>query len=180
MINIRRAVISDAAELNEIGNHYILHSPVNFKTAELSLEEREDWISSFGSSGRYQLFVAEENTKIIGFSGSTQFHEKYAYGTSVQTTIYLHPEYRSKGVGTLLYTELLGKLANEDLHRAYAGITLPNEASVAIHKKFGFKKAGVFTEAGRKFGKFWDVLWLERNVKLANRKSKAVQGYKVS
>lgn len=164
MAQIRRGKISDAAYVNEIGNHYILNSPANFKTEDFSLEKREAWIKSFGESGRYQLFVAEENSKIIGFACSTQFHGRHAYGTSVQTTIYLHAETRSRGVGTQLYTELFIALANEDLHRAYAGITLPNEASVTIHKKFGFKKAGIFTESGRKFGKFWDVLWMEKGL----------------
>ena len=70
----------------------------------------------------------------------------------------MHPDERTRGMGTLLYKHLFKALTEEDIHRAYAGITLPNNASVAIHKKFGFQKAGLFTKAGRKFGKYWDVL----------------------
>ena len=162
MTTIRHADLSDAADINEIGNHYILNSPANFKEETLSIEERQQWIQSFGTSGRYRLFVAEENSQVIGFAGSTQFHERCAYGTSIQTTIYLHPKSRKKGLGTEIYTHLFKAIANEDLHRAYAGITLPNEASVAIHRKFGFEKAGLFTQAGRKFDQFWDVLWMEK------------------
>ena len=119
MATIRRATLSDAAGINEIGNHYILHSPVNFKVEELSLDERQEWIRSFGESGRYQLFVAQEKSAILGFTGSALFHERCAYETSIQTTIYMHPDERTRGLGTLLYKHLFKALTEEDIHRAY-------------------------------------------------------------
>jgi len=67
-----------------------------------------------------------------------------------------------KGAGSKLYAELFRALEAEDLHRAYAGIALPNPASIALHERFGFKRVAHFTEQGRKFGRYWDVDWYEK------------------
>lgn len=161
-MEIRPANISDAPGINEIGNHYITHSPANFKLEELSLDQRESWMKDFSETGRHRLLVGVEGKSVLGYTCSTSFHERCAYQTSIATTIYLHPEARKKGLGTQLYRELFDQLQGEDLNRAFAGITLPNNGSVAIHKKFGFTEVGVFTQAGHKYGKYWDVLWMEK------------------
>ena len=67
-----------------------------------------------------------------------------------------------RGIGTILYKVLFDALRNEDIHRVMAGITLPNDASVKIHRRFGFTDVGVFTESGRKFDRYWDVVWMQR------------------
>jgi phosphinothricin acetyltransferase len=160
MVEIRSAQLEDAAGINEIGNYYILNTSANFKVDELDLEERQTWMKSFGEPGRHRLIVAIEKKVILGYACSTPFQDRCAYQTSISTTIYLHPDSCKKGLGTRLYSQLFRLLENEDLHRAFAGITLPNEASVAIHKKFGFIEVGVFREAGRKNNQYWDVLWM--------------------
>ncbi len=66
-----------------------------------------------------------------------------------------------------MYRVLIDALKDEDINRVLAGITLPNDASVALHRRFGFTEVGVFTECGRKFGKYWDVVWMERPLRLA-------------
>ena len=164
MIEFRHASIADASGINRIGNHYINTTPANFKTDPFTLEEREAWISSFSESGPYQLFVAEEDNTILGYAGSSKFHDRAAYDTSVATAIYLEQRACTKGLGTRLYSHLFQALAKEDLNRAFAGITIPNRASEGLHLKFGFKKVGIFTEAGRKYDKYWDVLWMEKNL----------------
>jgi phosphinothricin acetyltransferase len=72
------------------------------------------------------------------------------------------PRAIGKGIGTQLYRELFKLLANEDINRFVAGIAQPNAASNALHEKFGFKTIGTFTAVGRKSGKYWDVMWMER------------------
>jgi len=67
-----------------------------------------------------------------------------------------------RGIGTILYKVLFDALRNEDIHRIMAGITLPNDASVKIHRRFGFTEVGVFSECGRKFDRYWDVVWMQR------------------
>ena len=79
-------------------------------------------------------------------------------------SIYLAPDALGRGIGSRLYEELFTAIAGEDVHRAYAGITLPNPGSVALHEKFGFQSIGVYHEVGRKFGRYWDVEWFEREL----------------
>jgi len=162
MISVRHGTTEDAEDLNRIGNYYITETSKNFKLNAFTLEERKAWIEGFSRNGRLQLLIAEQASQILGFACTYPFNQRPAYDTSVAVTIYLHPEQKQKGIGSLLYTELFKRLAREDIHRAYAGITLPNPGSIALHKKFGFTQAGLYTEAGRKFDKYWDVVWLEK------------------
>jgi phosphinothricin acetyltransferase len=79
------------------------------------------------------------------------------------------PEWTGHGIGRMLYERLFAALAEEDVHRAYAGITLPNPASVGLHERFGFTRIGVFTHAGRKFGRYWDVVWYEKQLETGGK-----------
>ena len=98
----------------------------------------------------------------MGYAGTTRFRPKAAYETTVETTIYCAPEAVGKGIGSGCTAELFEVLRGEDIHRFVAGYALPNAATEALHRRFGFKVVGVFSENGRKFGKYWDVCWLER------------------
>jgi phosphinothricin acetyltransferase len=160
-IHIRRIERGDLAAAMAIYNHYAVHTPVNFDIAPRTLADREQWFAQFASSGRYQCFVAEEKGRVIAYAGSTRFKEKEAYQTTIEMTIYCAPGRSGQGLGRQLYTRLFEALEGEDIHRAYAGVTLPNPGSVAIHEAFGFRHVGTYGEVGRKFGKYWDVgLWL--------------------
>ena len=88
---------------------------------------------------------------------SAKFKEKEAYATSIETSIYVAPGEGGKGLGRRLYDTLFDALKGEDIHRAFGGVTQPNEASVALHKSVGFEHIGTYREIGRKFGRFWDV-----------------------
>jgi phosphinothricin acetyltransferase len=91
-----------------------------------------------------------------------RWRPKPAYDTTVETSIYCAPEAVGKGVGAQLYGALFDAIAGENVHRLVAGYVPPNEASARLHERFGFKPVGVFTEVGWKFGRYWDVCWLER------------------
>src|SRR5436305_492982 len=106
----------------------------------------------------------EADGRVLGYATSSEFKDKGAYDPSVETSVYLREDAAGRGVGGLLYEALFAALANEDVHRAYAGIALPNPASIALHERFGFRKVAHFTEVGRKFGQWWDVAWYERPV----------------
>lgn len=160
---IRDVCATDMKALTDLYNQYILNTTITFDLNPYTVEQRtEFWFSHYASSGRYRLLVAEKNGQLVGYASSSQLRKKAAYDTSVETSIYLSPERYSQGIGSKLYTTLFELLATEDVHRAYAGITLPNEASLAIHHKFGFEQVGLFREVGRKFGRYWDVAWLEK------------------
>jgi phosphinothricin acetyltransferase len=159
---IRPAVRGDLTRLTEIYNYYVIHTPVTFDVEPYTVERREAWFAQFGTTAWHRLLVAELNGIVMGYAGTTRFRPKMAYETAVETTIYCAPEAVGKGIGNRLYSQLFEILKGEDIHRFVAGYALPNPASEALHRRFGFKVVGVFSENGRKFGKYWDVCWTER------------------
>ena len=161
-VTIRPATEADLARLTEIYNYYIINTPITFDLEPFSVEERREWFREHGSSGPHRLLVADVDGTVVGYVTSSLFKVKAAYQTSVETSIYLTQETKSRGIGTKLYSVLFDALVDEDVHRAYAGITLPNEASIAVHKKFGFQSVGIYHEVGWKFEKYWDVEWFEK------------------
>jgi phosphinothricin acetyltransferase len=166
---IRPALLSDLPRLAEIYNHYILNTPITFNTRPFTVEEFAGWFEEHSDGRRHRLVVAVKNgddSRVIGYAGTGRFRPKEAYETTVETTIYCSPECTQRGVGTLLYGALFELIAGEDINRIVAGVTLPNPASVALHERFGFRHVGTFTGNGRKFGKYWDVAWFERPLKL--------------
>ncbi len=161
-IRIRPAVRIDLARLTEIYNHYVVNTPVTFDVEPYTVERREAWFGQFGAEGRYRLLVAESDAGVVGYAGTMRWRPKAAYDTTVETTIYCGPEAVGKGIGRRLYLALFEALRGEDVHRYVAGYTMPNPATAALHERLGFKVVGVFSEVGRKFGKYWDVCWTER------------------
>ena len=161
---IRPAVRADLPRLTEIYNHYIIHTPVTFDTRPWTVEQRVPWFEQFAKTGRYRLVVAELDGKVAAYAGTTRFRPKPAYDTTVETTIYCAPESAGHGLGSRLYTALFHSLESEDIHRVVAGYVPPNPASEALHKRFGFQIVGVFSEYGLKFGRYWDVCWLQRPI----------------
>ena len=119
-------------------------------------------MNSFSTTGRYRLFVAAVDTAVVGYASSSKFRHKPAYDPLVDTTVYVDPDHTGRGLGGALYEELFAALEPEDVHRAFAGIALPNPASQKLHERFGFRLVGTFAEAGRKFGRYWDVSWYEK------------------
>ena len=159
---VRPAVVEDVPAMMAIYNHYVEASHATFDVSPVSLENRLAWFEHFGASGPFRLLVAERDGEVVGYAGSGRFREKPAYATSVEMTVYVHPEMHGQGVGARMYEQLFDVLAAEPIHRAYAGITLPNPASVALHRRFGFRDVGIYDEVGFKLGQYWSVLWLEK------------------
>lgn len=162
---IRHAELSDLPRLTELYNHYVATTPITFDLVPVTLEERRRWFDHYRDAGRHQLFVALAEPTFgepVGYASSSPFRPKAAYETSVETSVYIDPGWTHRGIGRKLYEHLLAALEKEDVHRAYAGITLPNAASVALHERLGFVCVGTFSHAGRKFGRYWDVAWYEK------------------
>ena len=153
----RPAELGDLPALTDIYNHYVRETSVTFDIEPRTIEQRREWLDSFGLKGRYRCFVAVKEGAVIGWASSHRYNERAAYDTTVLTSVYLAPAMTGQGIGRRLYTALFGALAGEDIHRAVGRITVPNEASVALHRGLGFERAGLYPEVGRKFGRFWDV-----------------------
>ncbi|MFD5339413.1 GNAT family N-acetyltransferase [Streptomyces hawaiiensis] len=166
-VQVRPGVEADLDALTTLYNHYVRETAITFDTAVFTPQERRPWLLSHPEDGPYRLMVATEpdSQEILGYSTSSPFRMKPAYATSVETTVYVAPGAGRRGVGTLLYTALFEALSGEDLHRAYAGVALPNEASARLHERFGFRHVGTYREAGRKFGRYWDVAWYEKELR---------------
>ncbi len=162
-LTTRSATRTDLPRLVDVYNHYVLTSHCTFDTELFSETARLPWFEQFDGS-RYRCVVAEENGVILGYACTTPFKAKPAYGTSVEISVYVVPDVTRRGVGRTLYELLLPQLAGCDLHRVYAGIALPNDASIALHETFGFMKAAHFREVGYKFDRYWDVAWYELGV----------------
>jgi phosphinothricin acetyltransferase len=161
-LTIRPAQPGDLGRLTQIYNHYVLCSPATFDLEAKTVDQRREWFAQFSETGRHRLLVAEEGSRILGYAGTMRWRPKPAYDTTVETSIYCAPEAVGKGVGAQLYGALFDAIAGENVHRLVAGYVPPNEASARLHERFGFKPVGVFTEVGWKFGRYWDVCWLER------------------
>ncbi|MFF9202824.1 GNAT family N-acetyltransferase [Streptomyces sp. NPDC014986] len=163
-VQVRPGNEDDLTSLTDLYNHYVRETPITFDTAPFTPEERRPWLLSHPEDGPCRLMVATDagSQRILGYATSSPFRPKPAYATSVETTVYVAPDAGRRGVGTLLYTALFDALAGEDLHRAYAGIAQPNDASTRLHERFGFRHVGTYREVGRKFGRWWDVAWYEK------------------
>lgn len=162
---IRPPLPSDAAPLTDLYNHYVRETAITFDVEPWSIAQREAWLRDFAEPGRYRLRVAEEGGRVVGYACTRRFREKAAYETTAEVSVYVAAHATGRGLGNALYGALFQAIRGEDVHRAIAGITLPNTASVALHQRFGFRLAGVMTEVGRKFGRFWDVAWYEKELR---------------
>lgn len=159
---IRPATADDIDDLTSIYNHFVRATHVTFDFEPRSIEDRLEWLRHYSTTGRYRLLVAVDGGSVVGYASSSPYRAKRAYETSVESSVYCRHDAVGRGVGSALYGALFAALATEDVHRAYGGVALPNDASEALHRKFGFERVAVFSEQGRKFGRYWDVAWYER------------------
>ena len=165
-ILVRPAVLDDLAALTAIYNHYVVNSTITFDLRPFEPGERRGWFDDHASSGRHRLLVAAgADGAVLGYTTTSRWRPKAAYDTTVESSVYCHPDAVGRGIGTQLYVALFDAIAAEDVHRVVAGVGQPNPASVALNGRFGFRQVGVFSSVGRKFGKYWDVAWFERPLK---------------
>jgi phosphinothricin acetyltransferase len=163
---IRPGRLNDLPAITDLVNHYIEKTHITFDLRPYVPAEREKWFHDHNDGKRYRLLVAEEaGTGILGYTATGAFRNKGAYDTTVEVSIACRPEATGKKVGSALYSELFRVIESEEVHRVVAGIAQPNPASNRLHERFGFRKVGTFTEVGRKFGKYWDVMWMEKRMR---------------
>jgi L-amino acid N-acyltransferase YncA len=152
---IRPATTNDAVQICDIYNHYAMHTVVTFDERPVTPEDMTQQIVEVLEG--LPWLVWDENGKLQGFAYASKWKGRCAYRHSVETTVYLDPTATGKGIGSQLYQFLLAELRQRGMHTVLAGISLPNEASVALHGKFGFQKVAHFKEVGRKFEKWIDL-----------------------
>lgn len=160
---IRNVTLNDAEALTRIYNHYIETSGATFEETPISEDELRKRINNIHFEKGFPFIVIEENSEVIGYAYASTFRERIAYRYTVESTVYVDPQHFKKGIGKQLYADLIDLLKQQDFHSVIGVITLPNDASVKLHEEFGFKKAGHFTEVGKKFGRwmnvgFWELI----------------------
>jgi phosphinothricin acetyltransferase len=152
---LRIACLDDVPSICEIYNHYILNSPATFEEVLVAPDEMRQRIVE--TTQTYPWFVCEENGKLLGYSYGRGWRERAAYRYSTEAGVYLHPNAVGKGIGSALLEALLSELRSRKFHCVMGGVSLPNEASVALLQKFGFRPVAHFKETGFKFNHWIDV-----------------------
>ncbi len=157
---IRLAAPGDAEELQEIYAPFVTDTAVSFELTPPTAAEVAQRVTS--TLERTPWLVYEVDGRVIGYAYASRHRERAAYQWSVEVSAYVRPEGRRGGVARSLYEKLFEILALQGFFSAFAGITLPNDASVAFHVALGFQPVGVFHSIGFKAGRWHDVAWLER------------------
>ena len=157
-ISLRAASSEDAAALREIYRPYVENTAISFELEVPSVDEFAQRISVAVQD--WSWLVAEVDSRPVGYAYGTAHRPRRAYRFSVETSAYVHERYHRRGIARRLYRRLLDELRSRGYACAYAGITLPNDASVGFHRSLGFEPIGVFPRVGRKFGRWHDVAWL--------------------
>lgn len=159
---IRRATRGDSDQIAAIYRPIVEDTAISFEADPPNSKEIARRIDS--ALNNHEWLVAEAGDAIAGYAYATGYRERYAYRFSAETTLYMHPDYQRQGIGRALYSALFESLQSLGYHRAFAGITLPNDPSIALHKAFGFEQIGVFREAGFKFDRWHDVTMWQRAI----------------
>jgi phosphinothricin acetyltransferase len=152
---IRPVLPTDAPALADIYNPYIRDTIITFEEEPVSVAEMGARIAKVTAT--YPWLVWEEDGVVIGYAYASTWRARHAYRFAAETTIYLAQGHHGKGRGAALYRALLAELKQRGFHSALGCLGLPNEPSVRLHEKLGFRKVGHMTEAGWKFGAWVDV-----------------------
>ncbi len=156
---IRQVAMEDATQICEIYNYYIENTIVSFEESPLTPQEMASRIQEIIPS--LPWIIHEVDNQIAGYAYASKWKGRCAYRYSVESTVYLSPDATGKGIGSMLYQALLDQLKEQRFHTVIGGISLPNEASIKLHEKFGFQKVAHFSEVGFKFDKWVDVGYWE-------------------
>lgn len=153
---IRDVTPNDAKRIAEIYNYYVEQTIITFEYDMVSEDEMKSRILKTKAKG-YPFFVYEEDGQIIGYAYLSNWRERIAYDITLETSIYLDSKVTGKGIGSVLYQELIDRARLINIHSLIGVISLPNEASQKLHKNLNFNLIGNFKESGIKFGKLIDV-----------------------
>ncbi len=159
---VRLVEENDIGPILDIYSYYILNTPITFETIVPSIDEFKNRINSI--SAIYPWIVYEDNTKVLGYAYASKHRERDAYQWSVDVSVYLDKDFTGKGIGRILYEKLLKMLKHLGYLNAYAGISLPNLASVGLHECFGFKQVAMYQKVGYKNNSWIDVGWWWKNI----------------
>ncbi|MFZ5945475.1 MAG: GNAT family N-acetyltransferase [Bacillota bacterium] len=158
---IRKAEIKDLKEIADIYNHAILNLTATFDEEVKSLQERREWFEIHQDS-RYPLLVVQEEKEIVGWGSISQFKPRAGYRFTGETSIYVRHDKYGNNIGSLLLEELINLSKKSGLHCLMGIIVDNNVPSINLHAKYGFKIVGNYREVGFKFGRWLDVVVMQK------------------
>ena len=159
-MHLRLATVDDAEAIRQIYNLEVTTSTATFDLVPRTLEDQQAWLQA--RSGAHAAVVAEDDGIVLGFGSLSPWRDRPAYATTVEDSVYVHREHHGKGVGKAILTELIATGTAHGFHACMARIVGGHAASIALHAACGFEEVGVEREVGRKFGKWLDVVLMER------------------
>jgi L-amino acid N-acyltransferase YncA len=156
---LRPATESDLVAINDIYNHYVLHSTCTYQEELEPLDGRRRWFSHHGD--KHPVIVAEADGQVVGWGSLSAYHARSAYRRTVENSVYIHHRHHRRGIGSLLLQELIVRARSLGHHAIIAGIDGEQTASVALHARFHFEKVGHFKQVGFKYNRWLDVIYME-------------------
>jgi L-amino acid N-acyltransferase YncA len=160
-VSIRPAVEDDLRDIATIYNHEVANSIATFDLEPPTLNYWQARLAG-KHEGDHLLVAVDEEEDVVGYAYSWSYRPRPAYERTRETSIYLDPSVRGRGIGRLLYPALLDAMAESGVHTAVALVALPNPSSVALHKAVGFEHVGTMREVGYKFDRWIDVEWYQK------------------
>jgi phosphinothricin acetyltransferase len=157
---VRVAVAEDAEAIRRIYNVYVETSTVTFDLVPRSLAEQRAWLAA--RTGAHTALVAEDEGEVVGFGSLSPWKERPAYATSVEDSVYVDVLHHGRGIGRAILTALLEAAEASGFHAVFARIVGGHEASIKLHAGLGFEVVGTEREVGRKFGRWQDVVVMQR------------------
>jgi phosphinothricin acetyltransferase len=159
-VHLRLARPEDADATREIYNTEVTGSTVTFDLVPRSLAEQEAWLDQ--RSGAMAVVVAEIDGRIAGFASLSPYRDRPAYATTVEDSVYVHADFRGRGVARALLAEILDIATTRGFHSVMARVVGGHAVSIELHESLGFRVVGTEVEVGRKFGRWLDVVLLQR------------------
>ena len=157
---VRLAQAADVEAIRAIYNLEVLESTVTFDLVPRSHDDQREWLAAH--SGAHPAVVAVDGEDVAGFGSLSPYKDRPAYSTTVEDSVYVHRDRRGQGVGKAILGELLRLATTHGFHAVIARIVGDHEASLALHRGCGFELVGTEKEVGRKFGRWLDVVELQR------------------
>jgi phosphinothricin acetyltransferase len=160
MTTIRPATGADLTAVNDIYNHYVLHSTCTYQTDPETPAERSAWFAAHGP--KHPVTVATEEDVVVAWASISPFHRRAAYANTVENSVYVHPDHHRKGLGKALMLDMMERAKAIGHHTIIAGIDAEQTASVALHRALGFVQVAYMKELGFKFGRWLDVIYMQK------------------
>jgi L-amino acid N-acyltransferase YncA len=158
--SVRAASERDGAACAAIYAPYVTDTAITFETHPPSPGEMAQRIAA--ASRSHAWLVLEDQGRVVGYAYGGPFHRRPAYRWACEVSVYLEVGRRRTGGGRMLYDALLARLIDRGFRVAVAGMTLPNDASVGLHRAMGFEPVGTYRRIGFKHGTWHDVAWTQR------------------